>query len=200
MGSALRWTWPSSSARARCSRRCTARRSPSARRRIRSSKARRRSWVGVRPLSVTATSTSYTAQCLQLQQSKVDYAQLNIASAVAAKFIADCQAQNYNPTWGTSEQAIGKDLLSVPGVTAYGPAFAFPSVADAKPVATFRDAMSKYATSNDWREGAGSYTWQGLEIIRTALLSPASAPAGPVSSTAFTRSRARPWAACWPTG
>ena len=128
------------------------------------------------PLSVSATSTSYTAQCLQLQQSKADYVQLNIASAVGAKLIADCQAQNYNPTWGTSEQAIGKDLLSVPDVTAYGPAFAFPSVADTKPVATFRDAMTKYASGSDWREGAGSYTWQGLEIIRTALSQPGVSP------------------------
>ncbi len=128
------------------------------------------------PLSVSATSTSYTAQCLQLRQSKVDYAQLNISSAVAAKLISDCQAQSYNPIWGTSEQAIGKDLLSVPGVTAYGPAFAFPSVADAKPVATFREAMTKYATGSDWHEGAASYTWQGLEIIRTALSQPGVSP------------------------
>jgi branched-chain amino acid transport system substrate-binding protein len=128
------------------------------------------------PLSVSATSTSYTAQCLQLKQSKVDYAQLNISSAVGAKLIADCQAQGYNPTWGTSEQAIGKDLLATPGITAYGPAFAFPSVVDAQPVVTFRNAMTKYAKSSDWREGAASYTWQGLEIIRKALTQPGISP------------------------
>ena len=40
----------------------------------------------------------------------VDYAQLNFTTSAAAKFVQDCQAQNYNPTWGSSEQAAGADL------------------------------------------------------------------------------------------
>ena len=78
---------------------------------------------------VSSTATSYTAQCLQLQQSGADYVQLNIAAAAGAKFVQDCQAQSYNPTWGTSEQAIGKELLAVKGATMYGPAYVFPSAA-----------------------------------------------------------------------
>jgi branched-chain amino acid transport system substrate-binding protein len=128
--------------------------------------------LGFTSISVSATSTSYTAQCLSLQSRKADYVQLNIASSVGAKFIADCQQQGYNPTWGTSEQAIGPDLLGANGVTAYGPAFAFPSVADAPPVETFRTAMKDYAKGSNWREGTASYTWQGLEIIREALSAP----------------------------
>ena len=123
-------------------------------------------------MSVSASSTSYTAQCLSLQSQKADYVQLNIASSVGAKFISDCQQQGYNPTWGTSEQAIGPDLLNTPDVTAYGPAFAFPSVANAPPVATFRTAMKDYAKDSNWQEGTASYTWQGLEIIRKALTAP----------------------------
>ena len=53
-------------------------------------------------LAVSSTATSYTAECLQLQQEDVDYAQLNFTTAAAAKFVQDCQAQNYNPTWGSS--------------------------------------------------------------------------------------------------
>jgi branched-chain amino acid transport system substrate-binding protein len=96
-------------------------------------------------LPVSSTAPSYTAQCLQLQQDKVDYVQLNLATAAAVRFIQSCQAQNYNPTWGSSEQAIGSAFASIPNLTVYGPAFSFPSVADATPVDTFRAAMQKYA-------------------------------------------------------
>jgi branched-chain amino acid transport system substrate-binding protein len=126
--------------------------------------------------AVSSTATSYTAQCLQLQQSGADYLQLNFAAAAGAKFIQDCQAQNYNPTWGTSEQAIGKELLKVKGATMYGPAYIFPSAADSPAVKTFTDTMKKYATSDNWREGSASYTWVGLELLRKAL---ANATANP---------------------
>ena len=125
---------------------------------------------------VSATATSYTAQCLQLQQSGADYLQLNIAAAVGAKFIQDCQAQNYNPTWGTSEQAIGPELLKVKDATMYGPAYIFPSVASSPAVQTFVDAMTKYASDKNWREGSASYTWVGLELIRKALASAGASP------------------------
>jgi branched-chain amino acid transport system substrate-binding protein len=125
--------------------------------------------LGYTSLAVSSTATSYTAQCLQLQQQDVDYAQLNFTTAAAAKFVEDCQAQNYNPTWGSSEQAIGKDLLDVPDITLYGPAYAFPSVAENPVVATFRDAMGKYAKDDNWKEGTASFAWSGLEVLRKAL-------------------------------
>lgn len=129
-------------------------------------------------LAVSSTAPSYTAQCLQLQQKKVDYAQLNFASAAAAKFVQDCQAQGYNPTWGTSEQAVGKGLLQIPNATFYGPAGAFPSVLDVPAVKTFRDAMTKYAKDDNWVEGTGSYAWSGLEMLRKAISSITGAVTG----------------------
>jgi branched-chain amino acid transport system substrate-binding protein len=120
-------------------------------------------------LAVSSTATSYTAECLQLQQEGVDYAQLNFTTAAAAKFVQDCQAQNYNPTWGSSAQAIGPELLAVSDLTLFGPAFAFPSVSDAAPVATFTEAMDKYAKDDQWKEGAASFTWDGLEMLHKAL-------------------------------
>jgi branched-chain amino acid transport system substrate-binding protein len=125
--------------------------------------------VGFTSLAVSSTAPSYTAQCLQLQQQKADYVELAIASTVAGKLIQDCQAQGYNPTWGSSEQAIGKDFLSIPNLTVYGPAYAFPSVASAPPVQAFVDAMTKYAKDGNWREGSASFTWSGLEVLRKAL-------------------------------
>jgi branched-chain amino acid transport system substrate-binding protein len=132
--------------------------------------------IGYTSLAVSSTATSYTAQCLQLQQQKVDYAQLNFTTAAAAKFVQDCQAQNYNPIWGTSEQAAGKDLLSISDFHAYGPAYAFPSTKDGAPFQTFRDAMNKYAKGSDWQEGSGSFAWDGLEALHTALKSVGASP------------------------
>jgi branched-chain amino acid transport system substrate-binding protein len=132
--------------------------------------------IGYVPLAVSSTTPSYTAQCLSLKQQKVDFAQLNFTTAAAVKFIQDCQAQGYNPTWGSSEQALGKDYLSIPANTVYGPAFAFPSVADAPAVQTFRDAMNKYAKDSNWKEGTASFAWQGLEAVRKALANVGATP------------------------
>ena len=89
--------------------------------------------IGYTQLAVSSTAPSYTAQCLQLKQDGVDYAQLNFTTAAAVRFIQNCQAQGYNPTWGSSEQSIGTAFSSLPNFTAYGPAYSFPSVADASP-------------------------------------------------------------------
>jgi len=131
--------------------------------------------VGFTSIAVSSTATSYTAECLQLQQQGVDYVQLNFTTAGAAKLVQDCQSQNYNPTYGSSEQAIGKDLLDINGIKIFGPAYAFPSVADSPAAQTFRDAMGKFAKDDNWKEGTGSFSWSGLEMLRKAL---ASAPAG----------------------
>jgi branched-chain amino acid transport system substrate-binding protein len=132
--------------------------------------------IGYTSLAVSSTATSYTAQCLQLQQQGVDYVQLNFTTAAAAKFVEDCQAQNFNPTWGSSEQAVGKDLLGIPDLTLYGPAYAFPSPADSPAVATFRDTMDKYAKDDNWKEGTASFAWSGLEVLRKALANVGPSP------------------------
>jgi branched-chain amino acid transport system substrate-binding protein len=131
--------------------------------------AAKKAGLGYTALAISSTAPSYTAQCVQLQQQKVDYAQLNFSTDAAVKFIKDCQAQGYNPTWGTSEQAVGPAFYAVPNVTAFGPAYAFPSTADAPPAATFRSAMQQYAKGDNWKEGTGSFTWDALMALESAL-------------------------------
>jgi branched-chain amino acid transport system substrate-binding protein len=138
--------------------------------------------IGYTQLAVSSTAPSYTAQCLQLQQENVDYVQLNFTTAAAVRFIQNCQAQNYNPTWGSSEQAIGAAFASLSNVTMYGPAYAFPSVADASPVAAFRAAMQKYASGSNWREGAASFTWDGLQAVAQAVKDANVASSAPVTA------------------
>jgi branched-chain amino acid transport system substrate-binding protein len=138
--------------------------------------------LGFTELAVSSTAPSYTAQCLQLKQENVDYAQLNFTTAAAVRFIQNCQAQGYNPTWGSSEQAIGAGFTSIPNLTLYGPAFAFPSVAGAPPVDTFRTVMQKYASGSNWREGTASFTWDGLQALAQAVKDANVATSSPVTS------------------
>jgi branched-chain amino acid transport system substrate-binding protein len=138
--------------------------------------------IGFTELAISSTAPSYTAQCLQLQQEKVDYAQLNFTTAAAVRFIQSCQAQNYNPTWGSSEQSVGAAYASIPNLTVYGPAYSFPSVADAPPVTTFRAAMQKYAANSNWREGTASFTWDGLQVFAQAVKDAHVAASAPVTT------------------
>jgi branched-chain amino acid transport system substrate-binding protein len=138
--------------------------------------------IGFTELAVSSTAPSYTAQCLQLKQEGVDYAQLNFTTAAAVRFIQNCQAQGYNPTWGSSEQAIGAPFASIPNLTMYGPAFSFPSVAGAPPADTFRAVMQKYAANSNWREGTASFTWDGLQALAQAVKDAHVAASAPVTS------------------
>jgi branched-chain amino acid transport system substrate-binding protein len=138
--------------------------------------------IGYTQLAVSSTAPSYTAQCVQLKQAGVDYAQLNFASAAAVRFVQSCQAQGYNPTWGSSEQSIGAAYASLPNFTAYGPAYAFPSVANAAPAAQFRSVMQKYATNSNWREGTASFTWNGLQAFAQAVKNAGVAASATVTS------------------
>ena len=131
--------------------------------------AAKRLGLGFESLAVSSTALSYTAQCLKLKQDKVDYAIISFVAPAGAKFISDCQAQDYSPTFGTSSQSLGsQDLFDVKGAKLFGVAYGFPSNADAPAVQTFRDVMGKYAKDGPWREGVGSMSWVGLEAIRKA--------------------------------
>jgi branched-chain amino acid transport system substrate-binding protein len=125
--------------------------------------------IGYTEMAVSSTAPSYTAQCLQLKQEGVDYAQLNFTTSAAVRFVQNCRAQGYNPTWGTSGQSIGAAYASLPNFTAFGPVYSFPSVVDAAPVDQFRSVMEKYADGSNWREGTAWFTWDGLRVFAQAV-------------------------------
>ena len=108
-------------------------------------------------------------------EQNVDYAQLNFATAAAAKFVQDCQAQGYNPTWGSSEQAAGPAFAALQ-LHDVRTRLRLPVGRERTPVKTFRDAMKKYARGSNWREGTASFTWGGLEMLRSALATVAGDP------------------------
>ncbi len=134
--------------------------------------------LGFTSLAVSSTAPNYTAECLKLKQGGSEFAQMNFESSAAARFVRDCQQQGYNPTFGSSAQAIGKELLAIPNLKLYGPAYAFPSVANAPAAKNFRDVMARFAKGSNWREGVASFTWDGLEVFRkaTATIGPSPTP------------------------
>lgn len=135
--------------------------------------------IGYTSMAISSTATSYTAQCLSLQQQHVDYVQLDFPTAAAARFAQSCEQQGYTPTWGTSAQAVGPSLESIPNFTAYGPAYVFPTVASSSAVTAFTDSMKLYAQGDDWHDGTAAFTWSGLELLRASLANVGTAAVTP---------------------
>jgi branched-chain amino acid transport system substrate-binding protein len=139
--------------------------------------------MGFTSLAVSSTATSYTAQCLSLQQQQVDYVQLDFATAAAARFAENCEQQGYNPSWGTSSQAVGPSLESIPNFTAYGPAYVFSTADGTGAATTFTDSMKLYAQGDNWHDGDAAFTWAGLELLRTAMAHVGTAAVTPQAVT-----------------
>jgi branched-chain amino acid transport system substrate-binding protein len=125
--------------------------------------------MDITSLAVSATATSYTAQCLALKQAGVDYAELNFSAGAAVKFVKDCQAQGFNPTWGVTQNALNVDFLKLSNFTSYGPAPAFPSSASSPAIDTYNMAMQKYAKDDNWKAGTAEMDYAGLVAIQNAL-------------------------------
>jgi branched-chain amino acid transport system substrate-binding protein len=142
--------------------------------------------IGFIPLAVSSTAPSYTSQCLLFRQKNADYVQLDVTTATAVRFIQDCQAQGYNPTWGNSEQPMGPAYIALPNVTMYGPAQSFPWVASAPTAATFRTVMQKYATNSNWQGGSAAFTWDGLQALAQAVKNAHVSASAPVTSADVT--------------
>jgi branched-chain amino acid transport system substrate-binding protein len=131
--------------------------------------------MGFTAVSASDTTASYTAQCLSLQQQKVDFVIVNLASQAAIQLMENCQAQGYNPTWAGESQATSPSFEKVPNLTYYIAQVSFPVAADAKPASEFRAAMQKYAKGGNWQGGTATTSWDALQTIRAALLADPSA-------------------------
>ena len=132
--------------------------------------AAKKAGIGFTSLAVSSTATSYTAECLQLQQEKVDYAQLNFTTAAAAKFVQDCQVAELQPDVGDLRAGRRQGPAGHPGLHRVRPGIRLPL---GRPSGVrgpaFTKAMTSYAKGDNWKEGAASFTWAGLETIRAAL-------------------------------
>jgi branched-chain amino acid transport system substrate-binding protein len=121
-------------------------------------------------LAIGAAAPDYTAECLKMKQEGTDYPQLNVVAATAVRVIQNCQAQGYNPTWGTSLQAYGSEFKALTSnFKAYGPSYAFNPKSSNPASKDFNEAMSKYAGSAEYEAGSGPFAWDGIQILTAAL-------------------------------
>jgi branched-chain amino acid transport system substrate-binding protein len=125
--------------------------------------------LGYTELAVSSTATSYTAQCLALKQKGIDYVQLDFSTDAAFKFISDCQAQGYNPTFGSSGSALGPSFEKLKNLTVFGPDFAFPYSGQSDAITTFTNVMTKYAKDDNWKASTATLVYSGLVAFQKAL-------------------------------
>jgi branched-chain amino acid transport system substrate-binding protein len=119
-------------------------------------------------LTVSATATDYTAQCLKLRQDDVAVLWMATAATVTEAFQADCSRQDYKPTYFFGYNAFTPSLLSISGMTALGANYTVPFFSDVPALADFHHAMA--AAGYGSAESVGSLdTWAALEMFRTAM-------------------------------
>lgn len=117
-------------------------------------------------LSVSATQPNFTAECLALKEKGVDYPNINIPGAIAAKFVEECAQQGYSPTYGLGIQTIGPELLEVSGLKSFGPTDAFSTAAESPAIDEYREAMEAFAKDDNWHVGLSAFVWTGLKLFQ----------------------------------
>ncbi|WP_084531491.1 ABC transporter substrate-binding protein [Nocardia miyunensis] len=119
---------------------------------------------------ISATATSYTAQCLAFRNAGVDSIAMNIGVDVGVRLIADCLQQGYTGTFampnsGFDQTKVGK----VSGAKTVDATQGFPWWADTPAVAAFRNAMNKYSPKTPYTSGQATSVWASLELLAKAL-------------------------------
>lgn len=120
-------------------------------------------------VTIAATAPNYTAECLKLNDDKLDYVQLSVASATALRVVADCQKQGYTGKFGVSAASVQASSLETISSEVGGSMSAFPWWSDAAPVKQYRTVMDTYAKGKEYRDHAGSNVWVALELFRKTL-------------------------------
>lgn len=120
-------------------------------------------------VKVSSTAPSYTTQCVQFIQEKVDWIELSINNGPATQFAKDCLDQGYTGWIGALTQAVCCGLLQVPNVKIGGGIEAFPWWVNDAPVQEFRAAMTAGGVANsDWQNSGATGIWTALQMFAAA--------------------------------
>ncbi|MCW2495307.1 ABC transporter substrate-binding protein [Jatrophihabitans sp.] len=126
------------------------------------------SWGGV--VKVASTGTDYTSQCLAFKQKSTDYVYIAVAPQGTARLMSNCITQGYTGLFGSAATSFDPSTYGkVKGAKMVGAINGFPWWANAAPVQTFRDAMTKYASGTNYETSQSTATWASLELLRKAL-------------------------------
>jgi branched-chain amino acid transport system substrate-binding protein len=120
-------------------------------------------------VSASSTAPSYTAECLKFIQQGTDFIEATFASAAIVHMANDCYAQGFKGWFGVAAgSTVATAFQTVNNLKLAGSMFAFPWYANAAPVNTFRDAMTKYNVGNDYKDANSTAVWAALEVFRKA--------------------------------
>jgi branched-chain amino acid transport system substrate-binding protein len=125
-------------------------------------------WDGYQ--TVSASAPNYTASCVALKSAS--FINLILAVQTSNEVITDCHQQGYTGTFGICCTSFSQAELSkgTPnGVKIAGMLDAFPWWGSTPAIQTFRDAMSKYSPSTDYRTTASTAIWASLELFRKTV-------------------------------
>jgi branched-chain amino acid transport system substrate-binding protein len=123
----------------------------------------------------SSSAPDYTAECLKLKQNGDDFVQISLAVGAAKKFISDCAAQGYNPTYQMPTSVFDPSFENVSGLEALSVQPVPPYYADAPVLKDFRDSMTQYADVKKISSAALT-TWVSLETFKTAMSDASEAP------------------------
>jgi branched-chain amino acid transport system substrate-binding protein len=117
-----------------------------------------------------AADPSYTAQCLQQIQAGSQYLALGLTTTVWEKLAQECIQQGYKGWFGVIEGSFQQATMNtIKGARYAGEVNSFPWWVDNPVVQTFRDAVTKYSPSTDYRGTFQTAMWASLELIKAAV-------------------------------
>jgi branched-chain amino acid transport system substrate-binding protein len=120
-------------------------------------------------VKVSSSAPSYTSQCVQFIQEKIDWIELSVQDAAAAQMIKDCQDQGYTGSFGVLTGSVCCSLLAMQNVKLGGGIEAFPWWVDNPPVQQYRAAMAAAnVPAVDWETSQSTGAWTALQMFAAA--------------------------------
>jgi branched-chain amino acid transport system substrate-binding protein len=128
-------------------------------------------------VKVSSTASSYTSQCVQFIQEKVDWIELSVQDAAAAQIISDCQNQGYTGTFGVLTGSVCCKLLQTPNLKLGGGIEAFPWWVGDPSVQVYRTAMkAANVPAEDWQTSQSTGAWTALQMFAAAQANLSASP------------------------
>jgi branched-chain amino acid transport system substrate-binding protein len=101
-------------------------------------------------IQASSSAPNYTAECLQLNDEGVEFAQLSGTTQLVTRVAEDCLQQGYEGWFGASAGTVVPELYNdVDGIRLTGGTHGFPWWIDSEPVQQFRDVMEEQGVDED---------------------------------------------------
>lgn len=138
--------------------------------------------------SISATAPNYTAQCLAAKQAGATALFILNSTTIIARVAADCEQQDYHPTYVSEGTGFSDQVLTAPGLKdrLWASFPTLPYFADSPAVAAMRQAVDKYAPgirtdATTWTQFAAQ-GWTGSLLFEKAVKNTAPTASDAISA------------------